>query len=281
MATANEHEPEQDRKKKQHRSPAYPSMSLEKAIGHAVTIYKHEKKSSAPVSVVAQHCGTDIKSSKGLRLIAALKQFGLVVEEGSGDDRQVRLTERALDILPQTNADEAVFDKAVKAAALAPAIHKKIWDHYKGILPSDGSLRVHLIRRLEFNDTYADRFIKQFRATLAFAQLTEGDKIDNEGDDAEDDGDDSPPDMLGQLIGDPFPRKKPKGSPPKPTTGPAMKDLPITLPSLAVAVLRVPVPMTDDDFQALSTMLAAFKPSLTKKPDTVADQQTGDEPEEE
>ena len=96
-----------------------------------------------------RHCGTDIKSSKGLRLIAALKQFGLVVEEGGGDDRQVRLSEKALDVLMPESDDQKA--KPLRWQRLAPPLHKKIWDFYKGTLPSDPTLRVYLLRTLNFN----------------------------------------------------------------------------------------------------------------------------------
>lgn len=179
---------EPERKKKQHRSPAYPSMGLKAALGYVETIYKHERRSSAPVGVVVEHCGTDIKSSKGLRLIAAMKQFGLVVEEGSGDDRHVRLSDRALDIHLGDNLETK--KTAISEAALTPPLHKKIWDHYAGKLPSDPTLKVYLLRQHDFNDLYVDSFIKQFKATLAFAKLAGDDTltaIENGGDEVEDD----------------------------------------------------------------------------------------------
>lgn len=46
-----------------------------------------------------------------------------------------------------------------------------------------------------------------------------------------------------------------------------MRDLPITLPSLAVAVLRVPVPMTKTDFDALLSALQSFEGALLQRAD--------------
>src|SRR4051812_8915100 len=116
MADVNDH------KTKRVRSPAYPSFDLRGAIKHAQTIYDSEKRNAAPVSVVAKHCGYDITSSAGLRLVAALKQFGLVTEQGGGEDRQVQLSERALDILLAENDDAPERLKAIKTAALSPKI---------------------------------------------------------------------------------------------------------------------------------------------------------------
>jgi hypothetical protein len=153
------------------RSPAYPAFDLKTAIEKTRTIYQHEKRSPAPVAVVTKHCGLDIKSSGGLRLIAALKQFGLVVESDGGEDRKVKLSDLALDILLAENDSFPQRISAIKAAALRPKIHKNLWDNYKGELPSDASMKAYLIREMEFNDASVDKFIKEFRSTLAFARL--------------------------------------------------------------------------------------------------------------
>jgi len=164
-------------KKERVRSPSYPSIDLQTAIERVQTIYQHEKRSAAPVAVVAKHCGVDGKSSAGQRLIAALKQFGLVVDIGSGDDRKVKLSDRALDILLAADKNSAEYMSAIKTAALSPKIHQTLWEHYERELPSDATLRSHLIRNLDFNDAMVDGFIKEFRSTVGFAQLTQDDRI--------------------------------------------------------------------------------------------------------
>lgn len=158
-------------KKKRFRSPSYPAVDLATAIDKARVIYEHERKSAAPVAVVARHWGTDIKSSTGLRLVAALKQFGLLLEEGRGEDRHVRLSDLALDILLPNAENPSERRRAIKAAALAPKIHRTLWDQYAGKLPSDETLKTFLVRKMEFHDTHVQGFIKQFRATIEFAEL--------------------------------------------------------------------------------------------------------------
>jgi hypothetical protein len=179
-----------DTKGRRERSPAYPSVDLKTAIDYAKMIYQKEKRHPATVSVVAAHCGSNIKSSKGLRLIAALKQFGLVIEEGEGEDRCVRLTERALDIIVETNEQSPAWNNAVRQAALAPKIYKMLWDEYKGSLPSDDTLRVHLIRKLQFNSDSVRPFIKELRATLLFSGQLESDTIGETDENYHDDHDD-------------------------------------------------------------------------------------------
>lgn len=190
MSNPNEH------KAARVRSPAYPAFNLETAIEKARAIYRHEKRAAAPVSVVTKHCGLDIKSSGGLRLIAALKQFALAVEQGGGEDRKIQLSEVALDILLAPSDDDPKRIAAIKRAALSPKIHKKLWDHYQGELPSDANIASYLVRELEFNDAQVNRFIKEFRSTIAFAKLQSSDTMtlaDDATDETNDEGDESAP----------------------------------------------------------------------------------------
>jgi hypothetical protein len=245
----------EDHKTKRVRSPAYPSMNLKTAIERAETIYKHEKRNAAPVSVVATHCGTNIESSAGLRLISALKQFGLVVEEGSGDDRQVRLSGRALDILLAESEDSDARIAAIKDAALSPKIHATIWNNYGGKLPSDATLRIYLIRQLEFNDGMVGRFIKDFRSTISFAKLVQGDTIDegNSGDDEESQNQDRGRAMSAVVQQDQSLLKQ------------TVREFPIPLLSGGIAVVKLPFPMSKDDFKHFTATLTAWEPALTRE----------------
>lgn len=186
MGNLNEH------KAARVRSPAYPAFDLKTAIEKAHEIYRHEKRTAAPVSVVAKHCGVDITSSAGLRLIAALKQFGLAVEQGSGEDRKIQLSELALDIELAPAPDDHKRIAAIKRAALSPKIHRKLWDHYGGELPSDANIASYLVRDLDFNDAQVNRFIKGFRSTIAFAQLDRSDIMASAEDATDDASDDEP-----------------------------------------------------------------------------------------
>lgn len=248
MATDPKEQKNEIERKKQHRSPAYPAIGLAKAVGYIDTIYKHEKRSAAPVGVVAEHCGTDITSSKGLRIIAALKQYGLVVEIGTGDDRQVRLSDRALDIQLAESTDSPERKKALSDAALAPPTHKKIWENFQGNLPSDATLQSYLLRTLDFNDTYVERFIKQFRATLAFAKVTEGDTISKEENDSEED------DTMTETLEKPA--DKPKGEKlPPPAAG--LKDFPLYT-SGPKGALYAPAKMSKADFELFKKQLDSY-----------------------
>lgn len=168
---------ELSKKRARTRSPAYPSICLEAAIERAQVIYRNENRNAAHVDVIIGHWGYEQGSSNGLRAIAALKQFGLLEEEGKKENRQVRLSRLALDILIPHEDGDPSQRQAIREAALRPPLHCEIWDKYKGQLPSDAALRRYLLIDRNFNDAAVDPFIRQFRETVAFADLPNEDII--------------------------------------------------------------------------------------------------------
>jgi hypothetical protein len=166
------------------RSPAYPAISLEEAIAKAQQLYDAEDTRFANIEAVASHWGTVINNSTFQVTLAALKHFGLIVDEGSKENRRVKLTDLGLDILLHPG-DSPKRRVALETAALTPKIHRELWDKYDGKLPPDVSIRLYLLRARDgghFNRNFVDSFIANFRSTLAFAKLDQADKISPAGD---------------------------------------------------------------------------------------------------
>jgi hypothetical protein len=153
------------------RSPAYPGIDLETAVQRAGQLYDRERLYASPVETVAQHWGYKSLNGPASVAISALKKFGLVVDEGSGSDRKVRVTDLAIEILQNPSGEARKAAK--KEAALSPTIHRELWEQYGPVLPSDASLRWELTRGRGFTDTGADEFIPEYRATMQFAELAE------------------------------------------------------------------------------------------------------------
>jgi hypothetical protein len=254
------------------RSPAYPAIGLEEAITLAEKLYVAEDRRFASLEAVAEHWETAQKSSQFLVTIAALKQFGLLQEEGKKEGRKVRLTELALDIVIPGSPKR---DEALKLAALNPKIHRELWDKYDGKFPPDVSLRIYLIREREneaggvvFNKNYVDGFISQFRSTIAFAKLADHDIIPpaEGGNEKKEENQPATPSWFvpswtsgGQAMKD----KQASASTLTQEKPRVMRDLPVTLPSsLEVAVFHVPVPMTEGDFKTLVNSLTSMKDVL-------------------
>lgn len=162
--------------KKRMRSPGYPSINLEEALEKARQIKTKEGGGRHFIhhNAAMEHWSYKPGSSQGFQVIAALKYFGLLEEQGAKDARQIRLTDMAQNLLFFEEKDErAKFDKILKEVALYPAIHKELWSEYKGTLPSESSM-VHYLaftRTPRFSQGAAEDLYNEFKNTIKFAKL--------------------------------------------------------------------------------------------------------------
>jgi hypothetical protein len=166
------------------RSPAYPGINLETAIVRAKEFYAKERRNAANVTVAVQHWGFNPSSGGAYIIVAALKSFGLLDEEGSGKERKVKLSSRGLRIVLDDRPESQERMAAIKEAATSPRIHGQLWKKYRAHLPSDANLRHELIFDWKFNENTVDWFIKEYRDTIRFAQLTDSDTISSEEQDS-------------------------------------------------------------------------------------------------
>jgi hypothetical protein len=90
----------------------------------------------------------------------------------NGALRLEKLSALALDIVVDYPNGSTQWRQAVQAAARKPHVYSALWERYSTDLPADDELRRYLIRERAFTDKAAGEFIKQFRATVAFAQST-------------------------------------------------------------------------------------------------------------
>lgn len=157
-------------KKARTRSPNYPYVDLEEALDKAKTLYEAEKRNAVPLSSAAKHWNYTEKSS-GLKLtIAALKKYGFLAEAGSG---YVKVSDAAFKIIVDERPDSNERVAALQEAALSPELYRQLWEKYGTDLPSDASLRHYLLVELEFNDRIVDSVIKKYKNTISFANLKE------------------------------------------------------------------------------------------------------------
>jgi hypothetical protein len=158
-------------RKQKGRSPRYPGIDLELALHRARQLWNEEAHYPTNVQVALRHWGYAPKSGGGAVALAALKSFGLLDDEGSGDARKVWLTTRAQDIL--MTDDEAYREEAIREAALLPPAHQDLWDRYGPQLPSDQSLQLYLMRERGFTPSGASELASEYKRTISFARLTE------------------------------------------------------------------------------------------------------------
>ena len=170
--TAVETAPKKPRRPKG-RSPAYPAIDLEKAVQRAGQLYKRDRQFPISVSQVASIWGYASLNGPAALTVSALKKFGLIDDEGTKEDRTIAVSDLAVQILNHPSSDARA--QAVKEAALNPPIHLEMWDEYGVNLPSDPNLVWRLTRDRGFTETGAREFIREYRGTLAFADLGEED----------------------------------------------------------------------------------------------------------
>ena len=164
------------KKPRQGRSPEYPFIPLGKALEKAESFRVAEggrPKHYSPRTSIAAAWGMGVKSGPTKQSIAALGHFGLFEFQGSGQDRAARLTDTAFQILLDKQPKSAERDALIKQIALKPTIHKVLWDKWQANLPSDPTLETFLVRDRGFSEGGAKDLIAEYKATLAFAKLSE------------------------------------------------------------------------------------------------------------
>jgi hypothetical protein len=157
-----------------HRSPAYPALGLRDAIIRLRRVWDADKRAGSPVDAALRHMGFNSRNGASLKVLSAMKKFGLM-EENSG---RVILTQRAVEIVsfpPESERHVA----ALREAALFPGIYRTLAEQAvrRGSIPSDITLRAELQADMEFNPNAVEDFIKDFRDTLEYVSLADIDAL--------------------------------------------------------------------------------------------------------
>lgn len=148
------------------RSPSFPFISLEKALTRARLMEEHHKTFATPRSTLARTWGLKDTSSSFLQTVSALKAFGFIEDEGTGEDRRFRLTELAQRIL--LDAREELRDAALKEAATKPPLLKEFQERWSNGRPSDEHCISELQLDHRFNRKTAANFLSVFDETFRF-----------------------------------------------------------------------------------------------------------------
>jgi hypothetical protein len=254
------------------RSPNYPGIPLGEAIEQARKLYARERRNPVPVDAACAAWGYAPKSSGGLVALAALVRFGLLVSEGSGSGRRVHLSNDAIAIIHDERPGSSEYLKRIREAALRPPLHAELWAQFgqHGGLPSDETLKFELIVQRKFTESGARDFIKQFRATVEFAQL--------EAEDSFRDSDQKNSSLLENpvpvALEAPLARSEPaaisqvvsQAVTEAQARGVEIRVLQIPIDSPAWPVLQVPYPMTEEAWEQMMQALMVFKRGIVRGP---------------
>lgn len=247
-------------KKRKPRSPNYPIIDLETAISKVRTI-KDREGGAHPSSlrVVLKHWGYGIKSGRGLQLLAALRQYGLVDIKGVGENREVSLTTLAQRIL-YFDKDSQKYQTEIQKAALNPIIYMEMWGKFKGA-GSDASLEEFLIfgRDTPFNEKAALDLIQHYKATIEFANLGGSAILTEHDEDKKNDIEEQEP--METMLG-----THEKNNPPihhNPNGEPKTKiDFPVKISDKMMVNLQIEHPLEDEDLRDFLSAIEALKPGI-------------------
>lgn len=156
-------------KARKERSPNFPFISLKRAVERTEALYASHKKEAARLVAVAPTWGYGVKSSGLLQTVAALKQFGLLEDSGSGDERKVQVSDLGRRII--IDARPGAREDAIKEAARRPRLISEYVGKWVPDRPSD----LHCVSELEldrgFTADAARAFLRVFDETIAYARL--------------------------------------------------------------------------------------------------------------
>ena len=246
--------------KQRRRSPAYPSIGLEEAIDRVRQLYEAEGQHPTMLEVAAEKWGYSHRSSGMKVTVAALRYFGLIDSAGTGENRTIRVSDRAVTILlaPEDSRERA---EAIRAAAMAPTAYARLLDEYGTDLPSDQSLRLQLVRDWRFNANALPDFLKGFRSTMDFAELGPGDVGHEDRPGA------GMPEARRAAASGP-PAATPPAKPFSQTSGgERSRQTEWTIPLMGgrFAVLNAPRPLSDGDYKLIEGWLTLMRPALVER----------------
>ncbi len=259
-------------KKKVTRSPSYPGLDLDAALVKVKVLYDKERQHATSIVTAFGHLDYTYGSGAGNVAVAAMKKFGLIEDRGNGENRQIWVTDLAVDILE--NPDAQRRSKAKKEAAFTPPIHAALFDQYGMQLPSDANLKWELVRNRSFSETGAAEFIANYRATLSQVGLGKDDTTRA----TKSDEDDGVPDETGQHDGEPAPENEADSNStrrrPRRERAAGVVEIAVPVPGFAAdqrAVLELPGKLTEAQWTFVVNLITAMKDGVLRTDDDSAE----------
>jgi len=151
------------------RSPNYPVLGLPMAIQNACKIYQQEGNVPVPSEALLRDLGFSGPTAPALRTVAALKTYGLLVEQGG----EYRLTDDALQVM-QLGEGDPERQASILRLCDRPEIFQQLKKKYPEGLPSDRTIKIVLVKEWGFSDAAADGVLAAFRQTMAFVKQVTG-----------------------------------------------------------------------------------------------------------
>ena len=177
------------------RGPSYPFVGLEEAISLTRKVFDYAKRGPAPIdSLITEALKYSATSSTGVKILAALRSFGLIEDASGTNGKTVKLTQRSIRIL--FDDPESVERKdEIKNAALSPKWYEYCWKKWGVDMPP--AMKHNLLVEHGFVESTVEGFLKDYRATIAYAGLLD-DKLFGKKEESDDKSKDGP--KIGDYV---------------------------------------------------------------------------------
>ncbi|HET6280436.1 MAG TPA: hypothetical protein VFH73_05705 [Polyangia bacterium] len=155
---------------KKPRSPNFPYLTVERALGIAEKVYSAEKRFAVPLATVCSNAGFDgTKSGSAMRAVSALKKYGIFEEK----DGAFHMTPAAKAYIMTPNDPELRLRTAQEMAKRYEEVVQAL-DHFPEGLPDDEALKRYFVLEREFTDGGASEFTGIIKELVSFAKLYDG-----------------------------------------------------------------------------------------------------------
>lgn len=177
------------------RSPSFPYIGLSKAMERVEQLYNYAKRFDSRIADASKPAwGTGPKSSSTLQTVAALLAYGLIEDNGSGDNRKIKISDLAYRAL--VDQRPGAKEGAMAEAALKPKLFAEYAATWGRDRPPEANCLSELTLDRGFTPDGAKAFLKVYDDTIRYARPGEGDKSPDT-----DAGDDGPSKTPGEAVG--------------------------------------------------------------------------------
>jgi len=157
------------------KSPQYPAFDLESAISRTAQLQRLSTATRFHINTAFGLWEYKSKTGTGAVLVAALRYYGLIEVEGSGEGRTLILTDRAIKIF-STTTDQKTRETLIREAALKPEIFRRIYERFADAVASELDL-ISFLKNLGFSATGVNEVLKNYQRTMEFAGLDDPRRI--------------------------------------------------------------------------------------------------------
>ena len=158
------------------RSPSFPFIPLKLAVERLVKFEEHHKRAAVPPDRIGAAWGMKPNSSQAQQTLAALKAFGLLETRRLADGRSVCISEDGRTYLRAQQ--DSIKNDVLRRAGLRPKQIAIYWKDWGDERPNAAACRDELVLRGGFSEDGAEKFLRVYDETIAYAGLTDSDNVE-------------------------------------------------------------------------------------------------------